>query len=71
MIRAGFLRRPPPLKTLDDMLWNDPKRTLPLASFAKPDPRRVSTDRRTDERRATLGERRSSAKRVLKALLKM
>lgn len=53
------------------MLWNDPKRTLPLASFAKPDPRRVSTDRRTDERRATIGERRTSAKRVLKALLKM
>jgi len=53
------------------MLWNDPKRTLPLASFAKPDPRRAATDRRTDERRATIGERRNAAKRSLKALLKM
>jgi hypothetical protein len=62
--------RRPLLRTLPHMMWNDPKRTLPMASYAKPEPRRASTDRRTDERRATVGERRLAAKRVLQALLR-
>jgi hypothetical protein len=53
------------------MLWNDPKRTLPLASFSKPEPRRLSADRRTDERRAVVGDRRVGAKRVIRSLLRM
>jgi hypothetical protein len=54
------------------MLWNDPKRTLPLGSYAKPEPRReASTDRRGEPRRAVLGDRRASAKRVIQALLRI
>lgn len=53
------------------MLWNDPKRTLPLASYAKPEARRVQRDRRTDERRAAVGDRRVATVRALRSLLRM
>ncbi|MDQ3033616.1 MAG: hypothetical protein M3Y87_14450 [Myxococcota bacterium] len=53
------------------MLWNDPQQTLPLASYTKPEPRRSETERRLDERRAALGERRTTTQRVLRALLRM
>ena len=46
---SGFLPRSDRRKTLRGMLWNDPKRTLPMASFSKPEPRRLSPDRRTDD----------------------
>lgn len=59
------------MKTLCDMLWNDPKRTLPLGSYAKPERRREETERRTEPRRAALGDRRTSAKRVIQALLRI
>lgn len=50
-------------------LWNDPKDTLPLASFEKKERRDPETERRVDVRRATLGERRTSLARTLRALL--
>lgn len=52
-------------------LWNDPKDTLPLASFEKKERRESTPDRerRIDERRAALGERRVSLARTLRALL--
>lgn len=54
------------------MLWNDPKRTLPLGSYAKAEPRReAAKDRRAEPRRATIGDRRASAKRVIQALLRI
>lgn len=53
------------------MLWNDPKQTLPLASYVKPEPRRAEEERREEARRAALGDRRSATKRVLRALLRM
>jgi hypothetical protein len=59
------------LPTLPDMLWNDPKQTLPLASYTKPEPRRSEDERRDDARRATTGDRRTATKRVLRALLRM
>lgn len=53
------------------MLWNDPQQTLPLASYIQPEPRRPESERRADERRAALGDRRVSTMRVLRALLRM
>jgi hypothetical protein len=52
-------------------LWNDPKDTMPLASFAKKERREISNERREDERRATHGERRVSLARTLRAMLKL
>lgn len=52
--------------------WNDPKDTLPLAGFSKPeltDERRKQLDeRRKDLARAKDGERRTILARTLKAL---
>ena len=54
------------------MLWNDPRATAPLASFTKPEPRRAaSQERRADDRRATLGDRRKKLQRALRSLLKL
>lgn len=53
------------------MMSNDPKRTLPMGSHAKVDSRRVQPERRQDDRRATLGDRRTAGKRVLRALLRI
>ncbi len=52
-------------------LWNDPTTTLPLASFARPEPRREQVDRRDDEHRAAVGERRNSLRRALRSLLRL
>jgi hypothetical protein len=54
-------------------LWNDPKDTLPLASFEKKERRdtKTETERRIDERRAALGERRTSLARTLRALFQL
>jgi hypothetical protein len=56
-------------------MWNDPKSTLPLASYEKPErrqqPKTEGADRRLEARRAALGERRgTTAKRVLRSLLR-
>jgi len=52
-------------------LWNDPKDTLPLASFEKQERRDPKTERRVDERRAALGERRHTLARTLRALFQL
>jgi hypothetical protein len=52
--------------------WNDPKDTLPLASFEKKERRDPENERRLDERRAALaGERRVSLARTLRALFQL
>lgn len=52
--------------------WNDPKDTLPLASFEKKERREPENERRLDERRAALaGERRVSLARTLRALFQL
>ena len=67
---ARLLRRMDPQREARAMQsWNDPKDTLPLASFAKPERRDPPNERRLDERRATLGERRISLARTIRALL--
>ncbi len=53
-------------------LWNDPKDTLPLASFEKTTERRdPELERRIETRRAALGERRVSLARTLRALFQL
>lgn len=52
-------------------LWNDPKDTLPLASFEKKERRDPQNERRVDERRPLLGERRVSLARTLRALFQL
>jgi hypothetical protein len=49
--------------------WNDPKDTLPLASFAKPERREPKKERRIDDPRAAQPERRVSLARTIRALL--
>ncbi|MFK7990268.1 MAG: hypothetical protein AB8I08_29880 [Sandaracinaceae bacterium] len=55
--------------------WNDPRSTWKLASYLPPTPppaeRRLRADRRTEPRRATLGERRTSMRRSLRSLLRL
>lgn len=54
--------------------WNDPKDTLPLAGFEKKErraPKDEKSERRLDERRAALGERRVSLARTLRALFSL
>ncbi len=63
-----------PIVRADDaamQLWNDPKDTLPLASFEKKERREPQNERRVDERRALLGERRVSLARTLRALFQL
>ena len=52
-------------------LWNDPKDTVPLASFAKKVRREISNERRDDDHRAAVGVRRVSLARTLRALFKL
>jgi hypothetical protein len=49
--------------------WNDPKDTLPLASFAKPERREPKQERRIDPKRAANTDRRVSLARTIRALL--
>ncbi|HJL15534.1 MAG TPA: hypothetical protein RMH99_07765 [Sandaracinaceae bacterium LLY-WYZ-13_1] len=51
--------------------WNDPNRTWRLASYQPPTERRKVQDRRSDERRAALGERRRASRRALASLLRL
>jgi hypothetical protein len=67
-LRGAITRREDALM----QLWNDPKDTLPLASFEKTKERRdPQNERRIDERRAALGERRVSLTRTLRALFQL
>ncbi len=52
-------------------LWNDPKDTMPLASFDKKERREISNERREDDSRATNGERRISLARTFRAIFKL
>ncbi len=52
-------------------LWNDPKDTLPLASFEKKERRDPESERRVETRRAALGERRVSLARTIRALFSL
>jgi hypothetical protein len=58
-------------RAIMQQLWNDPKDTIPLASFAKKERREISNERREDERRATEGERRTSLTRTIRAIFKL
>jgi hypothetical protein len=73
--RSGSSRKlRPPIARADDarmQLWNDPKDTLPLASFEKKERREPQNERRVETRRALLGERRVSLARTLRALFQL